>query len=760
MNSFRNIRDDGILDVANAAERLVLLPSVGMVVLQLDDMSLWGWDGSTWVALGSGGGGAFTGVTGNPSEIAYFDLSGNGTGDSQATRISDQTKQTDIFANTKAKNVFGNNSSQGAVQADLVGVIGNSINLVFDGIIDIDTAVATWNTANPSNTATVINGGTVVPDAQNTNLVGGGIAGIALGETSLPLFGGDVHGYGVIATDQTNNFNAINIAGNISELIGPNGFGTISGYIDSLNDIISVALATNGGINIFYTDQATFNSNMEITDSTISLRQNDNEFMVDSGFGAYRFIGGSTTVNLGFNSTANLGDVLSVTSISGSDINLGFVAPSGGGSPGGSNFNVQYNDGGVFGGDVFFTWDKVNKDFFVGNNAVTGSYLTLKNVSGNTNLNASTVTLSRPNFDASTQVPFFKGSVSDRFTIVGDVDDKENRTKVIIYQDGPSTNTIQGIGARKNTVTSATFSAGGSPGPNSNLADAALNSNYTGNGSNSIFTATITNLNTQTLQITSVVGTPQVGDQVTGFASGATGTVYNTDGLTYINVENVTGGVFSPTEVLNAVAPATWTAATTSAGALTDLYTFDNGPNSAPGLNCSLSPGLFFNGVNFIFQNPTGHAINDTWTSQYGVTFGELFNFNGQSGIYTLGTSSAFASQHQVQLEVNDPSDTVTAIGRFFVSKGVGPVSPTLRVDNSINNVQMGAYGFANNTFLEVDDSNQTIKLNSAKTKISLTAYADDAAAGIAGLIAGEMYQTDGTGSAPLNVAGIVMVKQ
>jgi hypothetical protein len=39
-------------------------------------------------------------------------------------------------------------------------------------------------------------------------------------------------------------------------------------------------------------------------------------------------------------------------------------------------------------------------------------------------------------------------------------------------------------------------------------------------------------------------------------------------------------------------------------------------------------------------------------------------------------------------------------------------------------------------------------------------AYADDAAAGVGGLILGEIYQTTGAGAAPLNVAGIVMVKQ
>ena len=42
----------------------------------------------------------------------------------------------------------------------------------------------------------------------------------------------------------------------------------------------------------------------------------------------------------------------------------------------------------------------------------------------------------------------------------------------------------------------------------------------------------------------------------------------------------------------------------------------------------------------------------------------------------------------------------------------------------------------------------------------SLPAFADDAAAGAGGILTHMLYQTDGAGAAPLNVAGIVMIKQ
>ena len=37
---------------------------------------------------------------------------------------------------------------------------------------------------------------------------------------------------------------------------------------------------------------------------------------------------------------------------------------------------------------------------------------------------------------------------------------------------------------------------------------------------------------------------------------------------------------------------------------------------------------------------------------------------------------------------------------------------------------------------------------------------ADDAGAAGGGLVAGQIYQTDGLGAAPLNAAGIIMIKQ
>lgn len=62
--SFRNIRDEGIQKVATAAERLLLLPPDGTVVVQQDNHTLYIYDQTTnsWIVLGTGIGGFAFGV--------------------------------------------------------------------------------------------------------------------------------------------------------------------------------------------------------------------------------------------------------------------------------------------------------------------------------------------------------------------------------------------------------------------------------------------------------------------------------------------------------------------------------------------------------------------------------------------------------------------------------------------------------------------------------------------------------------------------
>lgn len=70
-----------------------------------------------------------------------------------------------------------------------------------------------------------------------------------------------------------------------------------------------------------------------------------------------------------------------------------------------------------------------------------------------------------------------------------------------------------------------------------------------------------------------------------------------------------------------------------------------------------------------------------------------------------------------------------------------------------------GSVGVGTTTPTEKLDVAGTAKANTL-TLTTVPAYDDDAAAGVGGLVTGQIYQTTGSGAAPLNVAGILMIKQ
>ena len=75
-------------------------------------------------------------------------------------------------------------------------------------------------------------------------------------------------------------------------------------------------------------------------------------------------------------------------------------------------------------------------------------------------------------------------------------------------------------------------------------------------------------------------------------------------------------------------------------------------------------------------------------------------------------------------------------------------------VSKESGEVVLGNLSGGNNTKITIDDVNEHITIS------NLPAYDDDTAAGVGGLTAGMVYMTTGSGSAPLNAAGILMIKQ
>lgn len=140
----------------------------------------------------------------------------------------------------------------------------------------------------------------------------------------------------------------------------------------------------------------------------------------------------------------------------------------------------------------------------------------------------------------------------------------------------------------------------------------------------------------------------------------------------------------------------------------------------------------------------------------------------------TGGVSAGFlATQTTINMGVNTPAPSDYSVGTFITAalaklafNDNGLDSAKVEVANTVITIQTENSG-GDKIEIIVTTTNISITVNGANkitigSQISmvLPSYDDDAAAGVGGLVAGNTYQTTGAGAAPLNVAGIVMIKQ
>jgi hypothetical protein len=158
---------------------------------------------------------------------------------------------------------------------------------------------------------------------------------------------------------------------------------------------------------------------------------------------------------------------------------------------------------------------------------------------------------------------------------------------------------------------------------------------------------------------------------------------------------------------------------------------------------------------------------------------------SGTGSTLSLYSINEINSKVDNSIDVYEIKQTAPALILSVLNSGTSSTySNTITMNNSsINGISLESLDNIAVDFSSVDINDSQIKLKvdnttlSAISEIELTpsvinfssirynifalpAYADDAAATTAGLLIGDIYQTDGTGAAPLNVAGIVMIKQ
>ncbi len=118
-------------------------------------------------------------------------------------------------------------------------------------------------------------------------------------------------------------------------------------------------------------------------------------------------------------------------------------------------------------------------------------------------------------------------------------------------------------------------------------------------------------------------------------------------------------------------------------------------------------------------------------------------------------TKNYLVSEISAFLNLNPTLSTLSVTGNATIGGTLGVTGATTLGGNVTVTGTLGVTGATTMTTAQVN----SLTVVSTATMV-LSAFDDDAAAGGGGLTTGRLYQTTGAGAAPLNAAGIVMVKQ
>jgi len=382
------------------------------------------------------------------------------------------------------------------------------------------------------------------------------------------------------------------------------------------------------------------------------------------------------------------------------------INSSGGGTPAGSNNQIQINQGGAFFADS--TFQKSDTDFNVGLDHTQQSAVT------------------------------FTGSGLDDLTVVGAFSGTAPTTYTV---------TIDGVNQEFLRVDTSTISGG-------SFAVSDTVTNGTG-GSADIVSISVIGDSTY-LRVTINSGSFASGDVIDN-GSGVTGTLNNNqttyDTITYTDgvVTETNVPTFSePTYFVNGLL---FVFGATTGHTLTNEWTWDYTTVNQNVLDFSNNDYKFQS----VFGTDTfGYHIGDNLFG-YGIK-GSLNTYTNVAGDQMLTgyadvTGAGFIGFYSLNLystgEIATMSAKKNGIGYSLKDSFGENIVQTSSGVTTLGNIDGG-----NNTKITIDDVNEQITIS------NLSAYDDDTAAGVGGLTAGMVYMTTGSGSAPLNTPGIFMIKQ
>lgn len=200
---------------------------------------------------------------------------------------------------------------------------------------------------------------------------------------------------------------------------------------------------------------------------------------------------------------------------------------------------------------------------------------------------------------------------------------------------------------------------------------------------------------------------------------------------------------------------------------------------SAPGFNINVTDGVnsgnlgldmlslistITDGTNTSTQNTTSNSITSTSTDGTNTSTTQVVptnvNLNSTDStndcIIDMGFNVLSISSNQITNDIVsqiylDPANLASVNGTYIRTEelSTGDYSQ-IKISNS-------------SIILESSDGTNTTEFSQTPTSFKISgigSYASDAAAGTAGLVAGNVYQTDGTGSGIFATPGILMIKQ
>ncbi len=137
-------------------------------------------------------------------------------------------------------------------------------------------------------------------------------------------------------------------------------------------------------------------------------------------------------------------------------------------------------------------------------------------------------------------------------------------------------------------------------------------------------------------------------------------------------------------------------------------------------------------------------------------TTGGAENWNDGDEVYLSATTLGGLTN----IKPNSPNADVT-IGTVINAANNGSLLVTVTEPTSINDItEINVTAPNNNDVLQYNSSTSVWENRSSLKLTNVPSFQDDASAGVGGLTAGDVYQTSGAGAAPLNAAGILMIKQ